>query len=155
MTPWGPLQGGQNPPAPLSTNPDWFLFYLSELCSKHCPETNHVNGVKDTVKNHPELASLREILKERLRERIGGRNGKFVDSWSAALRLSASQSLRLEDPEDAEILRKTQQGDGSWSKDSWIYRYGNGILFENAGLVTALAVRSLRRLNEGTRALPN
>lgn len=137
-------------------HPDWFFFYLAELCAKHCPET-HVNGngVNGAENKHPELVELRTILKERLLERMGGRNGEFIDSWSAALRLSASQALGLENHEDAEILRKTQQSDGSWSKDSWIYRYGNGILFGNAGLVTALAVRGLRRLNEGTCALPN
>lgn len=138
-------------------HPDWFFFYLAELCSNHCPEINHVNGngnsngngVCNTANHHPELLELRSILKERLRERMGGRAGEFVDSWSAALRLSASQALGLENHEDAEILRRTQQSDGSWSKDSWIYRYGNGILFGNAGLVTALAVRGLRRLNQG------
>jgi hypothetical protein len=137
-------------------HPDWFFFYLAELCSKHCPGTDHINGnvngngngVGSSAKYHPELVELRSILKERLRERIGGRAGEFVDSWSAALRLSASQALGLENEEDAEILRRTQQSDGSWSKDSWIYRYGNGILFGNAGLVTALTIRGLKKLNQ-------
>ena len=135
-------------------HPDWFFFYLAELCSKHCPETNGVNGndAGSAATHHPELVELLSILRERLRERMGGRAGEFVDSWSAALRLSASQALGLENQEDVDILRRTQQSDGSWSKDSWIYRYGNGILFGNAGLVTALAVRGLKRLNQG---LPN
>lgn len=130
--------------------PDWFFFYLAELCSKYCPETSaRRNVVKDTVKKNSELVELRSVLRERLLERMGGRAGELVDPWSAALRLSASQALGLEDHEDAEILRRTQQSDGSWGKDPWVYRYGHGITGGNAGLVTALAVRGLSRLNQG------
>lgn len=33
---------------------------------------------------------------------MGGRNGEFVDSWSASWRLPVSQVLKLENQEDAD-----------------------------------------------------
>lgn len=112
--------------------PDWFFFYLSDLCARHA---NSTAG--------PPLGELRRLLTLRLRERMGC--AKWSDPFSAAMRVVAAQNLGLENPRDLEILVATQQVDGSWSKDPWVYRYGNsGILFGNGGLVTAMALRALR-----------
>ncbi|KAF1937076.1 HAD-like protein [Clathrospora elynae] len=143
-------------------HPDWFFYYLSDLCAQHhhhpdstpTHEGNHISGGTassstfdsndDHVRN-PELKPLRDLLVRRLEERMGGCAGEFTDPWSAALRLSAAHALGLRNERDAKILRRTQQNDGSWGKEPWIYRYGNGILIGNTGLVTALAVKGLRQ----------
>lgn len=110
-------------------HPDWFFFYLSDLCANNA--------------SCSELAELRRLLTARLRERMGGCAG-WRDAFSAAMRVVAAHNLGIENRCDWDILVGSQQSDGSWSKDAWVYRFGSsGILFGSSGLVTAMVLKAL------------
>jgi len=52
---------------------------------------------------------------------------------------------------DLERLRASQGRDGSFGAENpWIYRYRNGMLIGNVGLVTAVAVRALKGLSSSS-----
>ncbi|KAK6829691.1 HAD-like protein [Apiospora arundinis] len=93
-------------------HPDWFFYYLSDLCLRH-PWTD-------------ELADLRRLLRERLVERFGGGGGNSRwdnDALAASLRLIAAHNLGMEcSPRDVETVTRTQQRDGSWSEEPWVFR---------------------------------
>lgn len=103
---------------------DFLLFYISDLCAKN--------------QHAQELRILRQLLRQRLEERVGCTQ----DAPSAALRLIASNNMSLNNPRDRKILQSSQQVDGKWS--GYVYRYGSsGVLFGSDGLTTALAVTAL------------
>ncbi|KAI3535680.1 hypothetical protein CSPX01_11204 [Colletotrichum filicis] len=105
--------------------PDFLLYYLSELCSKN--------------PNASELESLRDLLCQRLKERMGYTN----DASSVGLRLLASNNMRLINTTDRRVLLDLQRSDGSWM--GYLYRYGfSGILIGSEGAITALAVKALQ-----------
>lgn len=105
--------------------PDFLLYYLSELCSKN-PDAD-------------ELDILRDLLRQRLKERIGSTN----DASSVGLRLLASNNMRLTNTSDRSLLLDLQRSDGSWM--GYLYRYGfSGILIGSEGAITALAVKALQ-----------
>jgi hypothetical protein len=103
---------------------DYIIYYLSGLCAKN--------------QRAQELRPMRQLLYERLEERMGCTK----DVPSAALRLTASNNMGLSNPRDRKILLSSQQVDGKWS--GYVYRYGSsGVLFGSDGLTTALAVAAL------------
>ncbi|KAF0319339.1 hypothetical protein GQ607_013444 [Colletotrichum asianum] len=105
--------------------PDFFLYYLSDLCAKHSRDD--------------ELDTLRDLIVWRLQERIGATH----DAPSAALRVIAARNMQLSNNMDRKVLLDLQHSDGRWT--GYVYRYGStGILFSSEGLVTALAVAALR-----------
>lgn len=105
--------------------PDFFLYYLSDLCAKH-PRDD-------------ELDTLRDLIVWRLQERIGATH----DAPSAALRVIAARNMELSNNTDRKVLLDLQHSDGRWT--GYVYRYGStGILFSSEGLVTAMAVAALR-----------
>ncbi|KAK7458292.1 hypothetical protein Landi51_01115 [Colletotrichum acutatum] len=105
--------------------PDFLLYYLSELCSKN-PDAD-------------ELESLRQLLCQRLKARMGSTN----DASSVGLRLLASNNMRLTNTPDIKVLLDLQRSDGSWM--GYLYRYGfSGILIGSEGAITALAVKALQ-----------
>lgn len=113
-------------------HPDWFFFYLSDLCARN------------PTSAHPELGELRRLLTARLRERMGCAG--WSDALSAAMRVVAARNLGLDEEigKDWEIVVAKQLGDGSWGRDAWVYRYGSSkVLFGNRGVVTAMALRAL------------
>ncbi|KAK8042947.1 Sesquiterpene cyclase astC [Apiospora phragmitis] len=116
---------------------DWFFYYLSDLCRRN-PE-------------RVELANSRSLLRERLAERSSGKRGCGTwdnDALAASLRLVAANNLGMDNPRDLEVVLRTQQRDGAWSKEAWVWRYGHGVLAENPGLITAFAVKGLRGVSE-------
>ncbi|KAI1325103.1 HAD-like domain-containing protein [Xylariaceae sp. FL0255] len=113
-------------------HPEWFFYYLSDLVRKH---------------QDPELVELRNLLKIRLQEHLLDPSNQ--DAWGTAMRCLAAQNMGLDCSRDINRLQQLQNSDGSWKKDSWIYRYGSsGILVGCGGLVTAAAVRALKRATQ-------
>ena len=105
-------------------HPDWMLYYLASLCSKH---------------SNPELIEVRSLVCARLQERMGFDRDQAL---AAALRLVACNTLGLQNPRDQEILLELQQEDGNW--DGWLYSFGRTKnYFGSKGVVTAFAVHAL------------
>ncbi|KXH65328.1 hypothetical protein CNYM01_00905 [Colletotrichum nymphaeae SA-01] len=112
--------------------PDFLLYYLSELCSKN--------------PNASELDILRDLLCQRLRDRMGSTN----DASSVGLRLLASNNMRLTNTLDGRVLLDLQRSDGSWM--GYLYRYGfSGILIGSEGAITALAVKALQEAHRDSQ----
>ncbi|KAK8075791.1 hypothetical protein PG997_010454 [Apiospora hydei] len=118
-------------------HPDWFFYYLSDLCRLSFP----------CCAPGRELAALRSLLRERLAERFGGGSGagrRPLGQRRAGRELAPRRRADGNVPRDVETVKRAQQRDGAWSADPWVFRYGSGVLIQNAGLVTAFAVKALR-----------
>ena len=66
------------------------------------------------------------------------------DALALAMRILLSTKLELTpDPSDVAALIAMQNADGSWCS-GWFYKYGSsGVLIENVGFTTALALKAL------------
>lgn len=69
------------------------------------------------------------------------------DPLAIAMRILLSTKLGLtSDPVDISDLLRMQERNGSWT-GGWFYKYGSsGVLIENTGLTTALALKALTTL---------
>ncbi|KAK5988311.1 Sesquiterpene cyclase astC [Cladobotryum mycophilum] len=105
-------------------NHDWMLYFLADLCGR---------------RSDPELSEIRDKVTTQLKRRIG----IDKDVLGAAMRLLASQSLGLANPEDLKTLLKTQQVDGGWEV-AWLWNYGQvDVQVGSRAVPTAMAVRGI------------
>ncbi|KAF9468730.1 hypothetical protein BDZ94DRAFT_1294279 [Collybia nuda] len=90
------------------------------------------------------------LLRVRLMELILT-GSKSVDPLSTAIRILLSTKLELaSDPVDVYDLLRMRNKNGSWT-GGWFYKYGSsGILIENAGFTTAIALKALTTLKNMT-----
>ncbi|KAJ7287489.1 HAD-like domain-containing protein [Mycena rebaudengoi] len=106
-------------------NAECFLYFLSRLL-----EASDDMDLHDT---------LRPLLKERLRERIG----MDGDALQLGMRIVACAAVGLPEEIDRRALLALQEEDGGW-EIGWIYKYGSsGIKIGNRGLTTALAIKAI------------
>jgi len=155
-------------------HPDWFFYHLSELFALASSGTSSFSSASQFDANQQksedkdlekDLAELQHLLRDRLSERLG--DPEHCEPWSLALRLVAARNLGLFPLsssetgtearmgagviKDLERLRASQGREGSFGADNpWIYRYRNGMLIGNVGLVTAVAVRALKGLSSSS-----
>ncbi|KAL6365884.1 hypothetical protein LRP88_00466 [Fusarium phalaenopsidis] len=108
-------------------NPDWFLFLLSDVCGKRS--------------NDEELSEMRRLLTSQIQDRIGCDRNIF----GAALRSLAAQALGIVNKKDIKTLLETQLIDGGWEKQ-WLWKYGKeAVKLGSRGVVTAMAVRAIKK----------
>jgi FMN phosphatase YigB (HAD superfamily) len=106
-------------------SPETFLYFMSSLIEAN-PEAS-------------EIQSLRELVINALRERVGHRG----DSFAIAARVLACQILGVWTGSDVSYLKELQDTDGGW-KIGWICQYGRSRKrIGNRGVVTAYAIRAL------------
>ena len=106
-------------------SPDCCLFFVTRL----------LNSSSDT---HLQ-ATLRALLVERVRERVG-KDGNALD---LASRILACNSLGVECSIDRRALMGLQCEDGGWEA-GWMYRFGStGVRLGNKGVTTAMAVKAI------------
>ncbi|KAI1819273.1 HAD-like protein [Xylaria intraflava] len=83
--------------------------------------------------------TLDSLLRSRLRERVG-LGGSALD---LAMRIITCSQMGIPCGEDRRTLLDLQCEDGAW-EGGWLYRYGSsGILIQNRGVTTAMAVAAL------------
>ncbi|KAJ3456210.1 hypothetical protein MRS44_016233 [Fusarium solani] len=111
-------------------NPDWFLFLLSDVCGKR--------------PNVEALSEMRRLLTLQIQDRIGCDRNVF----GAALRSLAAQALGIVNKRDIRTLLETQLIDGGWEKQ-WLWKYGKeAVKLGSRGVVTAMAVRAIKKARE-------
>ena len=109
-----------------------FLFFATRFMQ----ESNSVDIRKKWI----------PLLRVRLMElRLG--SPCSPDALATAMRVSLAYELELfPDPKDILALLDGQGEEGEW-RGGWFYRYGKtGILIENVGLTTSLALKALSTL---------
>ncbi|PVH99849.1 hypothetical protein DM02DRAFT_614745 [Periconia macrospinosa] len=94
-----------------------------------------------TCSNAPELADMREALRDRVQERIG----KDMDNaLRVAIRVLICQKLHIPNAEDLKALLALQQDDGGFGV-GWFFRFGKSeIRIGHRGLTASLAMKAIK-----------
>ncbi|KAM0551185.1 hypothetical protein ACHAPJ_008527 [Fusarium lateritium] len=108
-------------------SPDWFLYILSDLCSRRPSDA--------------ELQRMRDLLVKSVHDRMG-RDGDILD---AVMRVLSAQSLGLQNERDLETVLEGQQLDGGWEL-AWLWGYGSKPLkIGSRGVVSAMAMNAIQQ----------
>lgn len=111
---------------PFYPHPEHFLFFLGRLLQS----VSHLGGV---------FEELRQLLRERLKERLG----QPADPIALSMRLISCNAMSLRDPRGLKHLMAMQCADGGWEPGSMYTYASKDISIGNRGVSTAFAIRAI------------